>query len=132
MTEAKEQVILTYHFHKEKNDKWIFFSEWGGDTTYTPEIFEQYIRPHISVASGERYHLFYSGDFSMDTVGYGRLPARLAIHFVQGEIKIAKVAFGGLDPLGYGVPVNQFTLRLPLMEGIQIDDLENEELDPVV
>lgn len=116
MTEVKEPTILNYHFQKEEDGKWILFSEWGGDIAYTPEIFEKYIRPHISVVLGIGDHLFHGRDFSMDTVNFGKLPARLAIHFFGGELHQVKVAFGGLDPMEHGIPVNQFMIRLPYME----------------
>lgn len=130
MSQPKEPILLNYHFHKEEDGKWILFSEWGGDIAYTPEIFEQYIRPHISVVAGVGDHLFHGHDFSMDSVGFGKLPARLAIHFFGGQLHNVKVALGGLDPLTYGVPVNQFILRLPLMEGVPLIVFEAEELDP--
>lgn len=132
MTEVKEPIILNYHFQKEEEGKWILFSEWGGDIAYTPEIFEKYIRPHICVASSVGGHLFHSRDFSMDTAGFGKLPGRLAIHFFGGHLHQVKVALGGLDPMDYGVPVNQFVLRLPLMEGAPLIDASHWDTLPAV
>lgn len=130
MSEAKEPTLLNYHFHKEEEGNWIIFAEWGGDIAYTPEIFEQYIRPHISLVQGVGDHLFYSRDFSLDTVGYGKLPARMAIHFFGGTLHSVKVACGGLDPLERGVPVNQFVLRLPLMVGAPLIESGDAKPDP--
>lgn len=130
MSTANESTILNYHFQKEEEGKWILFSEWGGDIVYTPEIFEQYIRPHIRVVSGVGDHLFHGRDFSIDTVGFGKMPARLAIHFFGGQLHNVKVALGGLDPMDYGVPVNQFVLRLPYMHDAPQIQYETEECDP--
>ena len=130
MQDAKEPIILTYHFHKEANDQWILFSEWGGDIAYTPEIFEKYIRPHLKGVPSVGDHLFYGYDFSMDTHGFGKLPARCQIHFFGGNLETVKVALGGIQPMDFGVPVTQFTLRLPYMEGAPLIEPEVAELDP--
>lgn len=136
MTDAKESTLdvstnVTYHFFKE-SDEWILCSDEGGDIAYTPEIFEQYIRPHIRIREGLGDHLFHRRDISMNTVDFGVLRAQLAIHFFGGRIQDVRVSLGELDPQTHGAPVNKFVLRLPYMEGAPLMyPFEPEELDPV-